>query len=532
MLTTVYREQWQRFGLRGGPYSGPPKTFAQRALPPYLVERLRGVVQGSGHPEPILKRDVPSGRGGQIAAAAVFTASAGVLALVARTGFGEAARLTQGPALAASYAGGVVVMATCCLFLWRARRGLLRRTGAYLLPLDVLEVGRDTVTVTPLGGLRKATIEGAGGSLRLALTFEHGARHEFPLASGDEAQRAYARLEHSQQTLEGLSASTDLEVALDLDPFFTLRGTGGGAREVGRWDLPPAGRTPQIALALTVVLGLTLGVGLWWLRNLASDQTLFDRTVAANTVEAYRGYLAVGRLRRGAAIAWLAETERLAQLRAEAERFHENERRVAKAGEAEAARAACEPMVVSGADAAQSVACYQRRATTARPEVAAWLARRIREGVPLKVGVRRASPPSLDAHLAGREQRVFEVLRQIVAEVVPGTVMPVVRSSPEDADLRITVAVTPGTNELATVYAFDVVLASTSAAFHLTLPAATKQPELRARSLYTLREGGAGGVGRDAELMSARAYDRFYDELYGLFFDGNPRVPLPAVSPR
>src|SRR5207249_2898517 len=116
MLTTVYREQWQRFGLRGGPYSGPPKTFPQRALPPYLVERLRGVVEGSGHPEPILKRDLPSGRGGQVAVAAVFTASVGALALVARTGFGDAARLSQGPALAASYAAGVVVMATCCLF--------------------------------------------------------------------------------------------------------------------------------------------------------------------------------------------------------------------------------------------------------------------------------------------------------------------------------------------------------------------------------------------------------------------------------
>jgi hypothetical protein len=460
-----------------------------------------------------------------MAAAAVFTASAGALALVARTGFGDAARLSQGPALAVAYAGGVVVMATCCLFLWRARRGLLRRTGAYLLPLDVLEVGRDTVTVTPLGGLRKATIEGVGASLRLTLVFAHGARHEFPLASGDEAQRAYARLEHSQQTLEGLSASTDLETALGLDPFFTLRGTGG-AGEAGRWDLPPLGRTPQIVLALTVVLGVTLGVGLWWLRNLASDQTLFDRTVVANTVEAYRGYLAVGRLRRGDAIAWLAEAERVAQLRAEAERFHEHEHRVAMAGEAEVARAACEPIVVSGADAAQSVACYQRRATTARPEVAAWLVRRVREGVPLKVGFRRAGPSSLEAHLAGREQRVFEVLRQVVAEVVPGAVMPVVRSSPEDADLRITVAVTPGPTELATVYAFDVTLVSTSAAFRLTLPAATERPELRTRSLYTFREGSAVGVGSDAESMSARAYDRLYDELYGLFFDGNPRVPL------
>jgi hypothetical protein len=33
------------------------------------------------------------------------------------------------------------------------------------------------------------------------------------------------------------------------------------------------------------------------------------------------------------------------------------------------------------------------------------------------------------------------------------------------------------------------------------------------------------------DAMSARAFDRLYDEIYGLFFEGDPRVPLREPPP-
>jgi len=59
--------------------------------------------------------------------------------------------------------------------------------------------------------------------------------------------------------------------------------------------------------------------------------------------------------------------------------------------------------------------------------------------------------------------------------------------------------------------------------FNLTMtPPATPPTAVRERSLFVVPQGEASVY----PLLTARAFDRLYDELYGLVYAGNPRVPL------
>lgn len=535
------------FGLRGGPYAGRPRTFMQAALPPYLIERLRGVVEGQGRPAPILKREGGRTALPLVAPAALAAVAAWSMVQAAAWGFGEAGALFQGVALAPLYAAGGVVLTLSSWLAWRARRALLPRRGVYLLPLDVVEVGQDSVTVTPLGDVRQVTIEGLRGVPMLVLLFEHGARHVFPVASEQDAERAHAALERSQETLEALSGSIDLEKALDLDPFFTLRGTGARGQEARLWELST--RSPArlaVGWALVAVVGVAFGMGLWKFRNMASDQALFRQALAADSVAAYEGYLAVGQLRRREATSGLVRARLRGQLAADNQRFHEQELRSAVATPDEAARDACEPAVRPDATVDQALACYRRRAPAKHPEVVAWVEQRARQGQAITVGFRhhgRVAPPAraagaplpcgratarLDPLLCGREEAVLTALRQALSEVFPEGVLALRAGSDLDADLRVETTVTPGKGEGEATYAFDVRLATGAkpTTFRLTLPppdAPLTAP--RVRSLYTI-DASAGRPSREAQLLSARAFDRLYDEVFGLFFGGDPRVPL------
>jgi hypothetical protein len=91
----------------------------------------------------------------------------------------------------------------------------------------------------------------------------------------------------------------------------------------------------------------------------------------------------------------------------------------------------------------------------------------------------------------------------------------------------------------APTYVFEVALRGIApddvATFRLAMPPPDKPSmELRARSLFVLA-GAPPPEGtfdeRIHDVLSARAFDRLYDELWSLFFTGDPRVPLRAPPP-
>jgi hypothetical protein len=297
--------------------------------------------------------------------------------------------------------------------------------------------------------------------------------------------------------------------------------------------------------------GVALGVGGWGLRNLASDQVLFEKAREEDSVASYGEYLSAGRLHRAEALRWQHGAQRAAELAQETRRFHEEEHRRSLEKQGEAPLDPCEPTVREDASPEQAQACYWRRATP-RPERSAWFSQRIRQGKDLRVAFRRAPGVEASALLRSREQRLIEALGKVVQEVVPSRVMkvreatgketpelliswtltrdPSAGATPRDASAGATPrspSPAGASSPVEATYTFDVSLAvaPSPATFRLTMPPPKEPPALRVRSLYPL-DGSANAPPREEQLMTARAFDRLYDEVYGLLFAGDPRVPL------
>jgi hypothetical protein len=104
-----------------------------------------------------------------------------------------------------------------------------------------------------------------------------------------------------------------------------------------------------------------------------------------------------------------------------------------------------------------------------------------------------------------------------------------------DTSSRCSLRKRPGLAVHAPTIVFDVALHGEAindvASFRLTMQPPEMPPtEVRARSLFVV-PSTTDGTKPDAAVMpllTARAFDRLYDELYGLFFRGDPRVPLAA----
>jgi hypothetical protein len=521
----MYRELGQEgtiFGLRAGPYAGQPRTFRLAELPAPVLARLKAVVEGRARPAPILKREGASTGLALVLPGGLAAAALGALVPLAAVGFGQPGSLYQGGGAGAVYGACGAALALASWLAWRWRRALLPRSGVYLLPLDVVEVRYDQLTVTPLGGVRQVTIEGDHGKPSLVLSFDHGARHAFPVATEQDAERAHEHLERSQETLEHLTRELDLERALDADPFFSLRGTGGLGQNARRWEL--AARSPArlaAGWALVAAAGVAAGVGLWKIRNMASDQHLFELAREQDTPASYGEYLGAGRLHRAEAERWQREAQRKAEQARENRSFHEEEYRKSLERQAGARLDACEPAISKDATTEQALACYWRRATP-KPEVAAWFAQRIRQGKALRVRFERG-PEAEGALQKRREERLLGVLQRVIHEVAPMLPVEEARGG-QKADLLIASSVKRGAGPDEVTYTFDVTMPAgpAGAGFRLTMPPPTAPLQLRIRSLYTLD----GTEPRSEQLLTARAFDRLYDEVYGLFFGGDPRVPL------
>jgi hypothetical protein len=165
----------------------------------------------------------------------------------------------------------------------------------------------------------------------------------------------------------------------------------------------------------------------------------------------------------------------------------------------------------------------------------------------------RHDAPISPEHWALREKETSDTFRQVVAETCPAEILGFTRDDIAPPipkwGLFVEYAVeypktftvrrrgTPG--ETITVEGVRVVFEvrlvgpdeSGTASFRLTMPAPDKLAMAhRPASIFvsTLEDDGTYDE-RVYESMSARAFDRLYDELWSLFFSGAPRVPLDRM---
>lgn len=571
-------------GVPSGPYAGGTRSVDAAKLPWPSRQRLADVLTGRAEPTPILHEQ----HGGLASRfRGTWGASLAVFALTSLTACGfadpRAAWAYQPRALIAGYALALTLLSLSLLSLYRRRAlasGRALVPGRYLLPLDVVEVpvedacGDQVLVVTPLGDVRDARLRGGGrnGELVLVLVLEGGAELVFGLRSQSEAEHALRRLEHSQSLLEELTYSHELAKALANDAFFDTRvdrswealaPAGPGATARGEKRRRRAFVHGWLASSGAVLAGLALGWGAFAGRSWASDRALYLRALRSGTIESLDAYLVRGTSYRSEAT---RVRQRLEEQRIELGRATAQSRARTRAGFDPPLRPAWEltpaEAAAQGGSAEGCVASLRARASTAHPEVASIMAGLVslarRTGDPVipvrvdaHVGPRPAGVPESD-HSA-RVARMLGAFERIFSETCPSSI---VRFELRDGgagdprtlagvgapglDVRVDVRwpATPtwrraGLSVHAPTFAFEITLRGEAindvASFRLTMPPPESPPvAVRPRSLFVVPRDSDGSALDPSvvALLSARAFDRLYDELHGLFFRGDPRVPL------
>ena len=568
-------------GVPSGPYAGGPKRVDAAKLPRAARQRLADVLTGRAEPTPIL-HEHPGGLASRFRATWGVLAAIVALATITAIGFADprAAWAYQPTGTSVVYVAAMTLLAASLLSLYRRRAlasGGALVPGRYLLPLDVVEVppeddaGDQILVITPLGDGRDARIREAGRKTELVLVLDGGAEIAFAVRSEREGEHALRRLEHTQSLLEGLTYSRELEKAVANDAFFDVRVDASWA------SLAPSGPTSgaarrrraflhgSLATAGVVLVGAALGWAAFLGRSWASDRALYLRALRLGTPEAFDAYLVRGTSYRNTAV---IVRDGLVAQRAENITQSARSRARSRSDFAPPPRSEWEltPEEVA-ARRGTSEACLasvRARASTAHPEVLpimeALLLRARRTGdpvVPVRVDARLGTPPPRGptSDHADRAFRTIRAFERIFSETCPASVLKFVQRAGDakqvelatpglDVKIAITWPVAPtwtGARGAKPVHApkfvFDVVIRGETAAdvasFHLTMPPPDAPPtSVRARSLFVVPgPSGGGNVAGELDdsvypLLSARAFDRLYDEIYGLFFRGDPRVPL------
>lgn len=557
-------------GVLSGPYAGGKRLVDAAKLPRAARQRLADVLTGRADPTPIL-HEHPGRLGSRFRATWGAVAAVFALTTLIAIGFADprAAWAYQPRALSLAYAAAGMLLVFSLLSIFRRRAlasGAALVPGRYLLPLDVVEVppedgaGDQVLIVTPLGDGRDARVREVGRRSELVIVFDGGSESRFALRSEREGEHALRRLEQAQRLLEELTYGRELEKALANDAFFDIRVDASWA------SLAPSGPASRatrrrraslhgsLATASALLAGAALGWGAFVARGWACDRALYLRALRTGSTEALDAYLVRATSHREAAESL---RDRLLAQRAEYARRAAESRSRARTGFDSAPRSEWELTPEEAAarrgSAEACIASLRARASSTHPEVLPMVeglvARARRSGddvIPVRVDARLGPRPEgvPESDHASRATRTIRAFERIFSETCPASVLRFAERAAERAgstpqpglDLRVAVSwpVLPtwkvGDAAVhAPTYVFDVALVGEGTAapvtFRLTMPAPEAPPSsLRPRSLFL--SSTPAGKGDAYALLSARAFDRLYDEIYALFFRGDPKVPV------
>jgi hypothetical protein len=563
-------------GVRSGPYAGKPRTLVQVDVPKHVKERLARALSGAGTPQ-VISVDETVGPRRRTLAGVIVPSLLVLLALLAMAIVWERSAQVDGipraSALAAAFVPAAIVLSLGVALLALRLRPSLPRGGRYLLPLDIVELdGRSgTLRVVPMGGVRRATIERrregeAESPVELVLFFEDGGRYAFRMKNERAAEHAYKLLENAQTTLEELTHTTDLELALDADPFFALR-----SEPVWNDPVPAPSRSSSrlaergMVLVGGVLAGAALGFAVAAAERAACDDEAFARAHDERARRGYQAYLEAGGMRHAsearAAITVFDEMEKDKQERERAEAnaaAHAVDSNVAEhslaavTGLGNVPSSQLTPDQASARTEATAAALARFEACAATPKAAALMRAALawtsaagdpRLRVRFHRGIVDTTPDADPAHawfggegLAPFERTTTAALRVILSESIPAGLLVITEDTP-NAPVRAPLIFVDyrveRRSEVDVTFVFDARFTVPSEgggdiAFHLTMPKPSAPVvTLRDKSLFRLSADGDPSV-LSSSALAARAFDRLYDELYGFLLRGSPRVPLAA----
>ncbi len=259
-----------------------------------VQERFIGSVNGGGLPSPILEvRGGPREPLGWVA-----LSGGGLLALLVlyRIGLGDldSAVAINPAAMIVAYAlvlSTIAIGLLKALSVWKEVRELPYRPGIYVFPIGLIDARRHQLHIYPIEELTSA--EGPDPSQSFRIAFGPKAKFEFPVRDRDRALEAAKLLSEARGRLTEADQARDSvrpKAMAALDPLHgfasPLMPSTPITRHVPFWAL----RAPIVA----GIVGIVLGLGVWSMRNVGSDDRMFATAKTAGDAQAYRAYLARG----------------------------------------------------------------------------------------------------------------------------------------------------------------------------------------------------------------------------------------------
>lgn len=283
------------------------RTVDFNALPQHIRERLVASFKKTGWPQPILS-DTPSfgcaAFGWGFLALMGITTSLGALL----SGFGDR---RQGPAAILAHGLGAALVIVSVLMIVRGvllRRSLPFPPGRYMLPLDFIVATERMLKIIPMSslvnfqGVHQHT-NGAYTGTTLTFTFEGNISESITVQGKHIAEQAMGMLQQSQAEVRAAAQARDATVLQRLDPFFEIRMNEAWnqlAPQSNEVPAPSARSLPGF-LSSKAVWGIAfaaipfIGVPLWGVWNIVSDEVMFSKAKTKDSVYGYEGYLYTGK---------------------------------------------------------------------------------------------------------------------------------------------------------------------------------------------------------------------------------------------
>ena len=494
-------ERERTFGVDRGRYTGEARTISLRKAPNDVRVRLAAILGGWEQPSPIHAIRTSLSTWWCVFPIA-FVLFLGCL------GFGAKDHPAHGPLTLLLYVPIVTGVAYALLARVGASSGI--PNGIYLLPLDLVEIVGDRATVHPLAELTHVQ----KSKESLLLTFKNGATKKLPFGSRAAVREAYESLEHAHEQLLQLSYSSDEGAAIASDPFYSLRVDDSWKSALAR-----RAPSPRVRMAIAIALGVLGSTSFLSLRNQLSEKRAREVDAHFQPHLAPSNQVPTEEIAAASVpdLAFIATAPDV--LLPAPEKTHVNEL-------CEKGLRSYGPLMPKGPVPDFVRAALNRgRATGKRAITISWNASD-------KSTLAWASQKKNEHFLAG----VVRALQHAFGEHFSPAILAIKEAS-GNTDLRVAFEVrspagASGPLPLGTEFLFHVTLGTHEegdrhdiAKFDLTMPPAKTLPSTRVNSLFPQTSDDP------AERMAARAYDRLFDELYGLFFTGPVRVPLRTPTP-
>lgn len=268
------------------------------AIPDAAREHLIGCLRGTALPRPIL-RDISSLRS---AIAGWIVLGLSGMALAGLTAWFRFGQEVQGVGALVGY--GVGVALGVLGVLGAARQIKLRAklpfpAGRYLFPMDFIDARDRRLRLIPMSALVSFRgvhqhRSGVYSSTLLTFIFEGDATETFVVHGKEQAEQVLDQMlvEHVWVRQEGEHQALG---SIDtLDPFREIRIEDGWSKIApSRAGAGIVRRSARLGLAMAAGLGLALP--LWHLRNLESDEAMYQAAVRRDTEIGFKVYLSTGK---------------------------------------------------------------------------------------------------------------------------------------------------------------------------------------------------------------------------------------------